>query len=340
MKPGIKSINVDEDIYSKVTDDDLAYWYFGITSIPCLINSPLRKDKNPSFGVIRIIGKSTLWWTDFSTGEHGNMLQLLEKYWNLPLYKVVDRICKDIPKMPGKILDKKKPVYRKNGKTGTKISCCARQWRKHDLDYWNSYGISLRTLKQCDVYPVSTIIIEKDNNVWRIPAEKYAYCYVERKEGVVTLKIYQPFSAKHKWSNGNDNSVWNLWEKLPENGEVLIITSSRKDSMCITENTGYPSVSLQGEGYMPKPTVMDELKSRFTKIYVLYDNDFSGEKNWGRILGKKICDKFNLTQIEIPEIFLSKDPSDLCHNYSREKLKEVIVSLVENKKIVLDNKIF
>ena len=335
MKPGIKSIS-EADIYNRVTDDILAFWYFGITSVPCLVSSPLRKDTKPSLSIIRPKGKNYLWWTDFATGQQGNMLQLLGDYWHVSIAEAKARVWKDIPKMPGgKLEDKErgKSCLRGSSSSHSKISCSTRSWRKHDLDYWNMYGISLKTLKQCEVYPVSTVIIEKDGNTWRIPAEKYAYCYVERKDDKVTLKIYQPYSKDHKWSNGNDSSVWNLWNTLPESGEVLVITSSRKDAMCILENTGYPSIALQGEGYTPKPKVMEELKSRFKRIFVLYDNDFQDEKNWGRILGKKICDRFGLKQIELPVEFMSKDPSDLCKNHGRRMVKKVIDSLVKGEKI-------
>ena len=52
-----------------------------------------------------------------------------------------------------------------------------------------------------------------------IPAEKYAYVFVEFKDNVESLKIYQPFSEFYKWRNKHDSSVWDLWEQLPETGE-------------------------------------------------------------------------------------------------------------------------
>ena len=84
----------------------------------------------------------------------------------------------------------------------------------------------------------------------------------------------------------------------------------------------------EAEGYIPKESVINELKSRFTDIYILYDNDFQSEENHGRIYGKHLSTLFGLKQIEIPDKYKSKDPSDLCKNYGREVVKTVILTLL------------
>lgn len=327
MKLGINSVNID-DIYSKVSDEDLLSYYFGLDKFPCLICSVLHKDTKPSLSIFRPIGKTRLMWKDFAIGEEGGIITLLQKYWGVSLEKAKATIWRDLPKIPHI-----KGVYNNRhcngGYTGkSSISCTVRNWRKHDIEYWSSYGISLDMLKRCDVYPVSTVIITRGDEVFKIPAEKYAYGYVERK-GKISLKIYQPYSEKYKWSSGCDHSVWNLWSQLPPTGDSLIISSSRKDCMCIWENTGIPSISMQGEGYMPKPQVIDELKGRFKNIYVLYDNDFNSEENHGRLYSVKLCDEFNLKRLEIPTEYLSKDPSDLYKNLGKSKFKEVIADLIK-----------
>ena len=144
----------------------------------------------------------------------------------------------------------------------------------------------------------------------------------------MSLKIYQPYSTNFKWMSKHDASVWDLWTKIPEKGDKLIITSSRKDALCLWANTGIPSLSLQGEGYIPKEKVINQLKDRYKKIYVFYDNDFKNEVNNGRNYGKAIADKFDLQQIEIPTEYKSKDPSDLYKNWGKEVFLNVINSLI------------
>lgn len=315
------SIEKVNDLYS---DFDIAHKYLGITCVPEVINSPLRQDNNPSLGLFINNRTNSLWFKDFGSGEKGSLYDLLARMWNVSKDKVYERILED---MPASALIRKRGVrvYRKSA---GKVEVRVREWRDYDIAYWDSYGISLPWLKFGEIYPISHIILTKNGHSYPIPAEKYAYVYVERKDGIVSFKIYQPYSKEYKWMSKHDSSVWDLWTKIPEKGDKLIITSSRKDALAIWSNTGIPALSLQGEGYIPKEHVVQQLKDRYNKVYVLYDNDFQSEENHGRMYGKMIAEKFNVTQIEIPEKWESKDPSDLVKNHGREVLREVIYKLV------------
>ena len=46
-----------EDVLGRVSELDILSYYCGITEIPCVINSPLREDKTPSFGFYTSDGK-------------------------------------------------------------------------------------------------------------------------------------------------------------------------------------------------------------------------------------------------------------------------------------------
>ena len=315
------SIEKVNDLYS---DFDIAHKYLGITCVPEVINSPLRQDNNPSLGLFINNRTNSLWFKDFGSGEKGSLYDLLARMWNVSKDKVYDRILEDMP-APALIRKHGVKVYRKSA---GKVEVRVREWRDYDIAYWDSYGISLPWLKFGEIYPISHIIIAKNGHSYPIPAEKYAYVYVERKDGIVSFKIYQPYSKEYKWMSKHDSSVWDLWTKIPEKGDKLIITSSRKDALAIWSNTGIPALSLQGEGYIPKEHVVQQLKDRYNKVYVLYDNDFQSEENHGRMYGKMIAERFNITQIEIPEKWKSKDPSDLVKNHGREVLREVIYELV------------
>lgn len=315
------SIEKVNDLYS---DFDIAHKYLGITCVPEVINSPLRQDNNPSLGLFINNRTNSLWFKDFGSGEKGSLYDLLARMWNVSKDKVYDRILEDMP-APALIRKHGVKVYRKSA---GKVEVRVREWRDYDIAYWDSYGISLPWLKFGEIYPISHIIITKNGHSYPIPAEKYAYVYVERKDGIVSFKIYQPYSKEYKWMSKHDSSVWDLWTKIPEKGDKLIITSSRKDALAIWSNTGIPALSLQGEGYIPKEHVVQQLKDRYNKVYVLYDNDFQSEENHGRMYGKMIAERFNVTQIEIPEKWESKDPSDLVKNHGREVLREVIYKLV------------
>lgn len=324
VSKGQDNININ-DVREITSDDEVVSKYLNINSVPIIMLSPLRKDKNPSLSIFRL-PDGNICYKDFGTGEKGSVYDLLSKLWNISIKQVYRRIIDDYS--PSNTLINKTKRQRKLRKSCTTLNVKTREWRDWDLEYWNKYGVSKEWLEYAEVYPISTLFFNNDKTT--IPAEKYAYVYVERKDNKVTLKVYQPYSERFKWISKHDSSVWDLWTKIPITGDKLIITSSRKDALCIWSNSGIPSLSLQGEGYIPKESVINELKSRYKDIYVLYDNDFQSDVNHGRLYGKHLSELYNLKQIEIPDEYKSKDPSDLCMNYGREVVRNVILQLTNN----------
>ena len=318
-----------EDLLNVVTESDILHRYFNIRKLPVLINSPLRKDINPSFSIFKFGNK--ILFKDFATKEKGDIFTLLSCLWRTTFYETISKIYNDILKSHACNIKINKTLHVKYQQSQSIIQCKTRNWKQYDLDYWASYGVSLKTLKFGDVYPISHIIVIKDNNRMVFSADKLAYCYVERKDNIQSLKIYQPLNKNgHKWYNKNNKTVWDLWTKLPPKGDKLIITSSRKDALCLWENINIPATSMQGEGYLPKKKVIEELKSRFKNIYILYDNDYKNPNNPGRNDGKQISDLYGLKQIEIPTEYKSKDPSDLYKNHGCKAFKEIINKLINN----------
>lgn len=331
---GNGSINLN-DILNKVSEFDILAFYLGITAIPCVINSPLRVDNKPSFGLTSTDGVR-IHYKDFSTSESGGTFDLLQKYFNTDFYSLLGKIYDDLPKI--KSSDIKINIIKENNNSVSKIKyssavdlqCKIREFESWDIEYWEQYGISLKWLKFAQIYPISHIIICVNNHKTYIPAEKYAYAFVEYKDDLPSLKIYQPYSKMYKWRNKHDSSVWDLWDQLPDKGDKLIITSSRKDALCIWENTRIPACSLQAESYLPKKHVVDQLKSRFNKVYVLYDNDFTKSVNYGDQFGMQMSKEFDLIKLTLPIELEVKDTSDLCKLYGRKKVYEVISELIKN----------
>ena len=324
---GFSNIELPE-LLTMISTEQIAANYLGITEIPCVICAPYRSDAKPSLGIY--LGKNgNVHFTDFGTKESGDIITLLTKIWKCDFRSCINRIYNDISKQSKTVKTrntiKKSPLSHKSS---TNIKVTFRKWKDYDLEFWESYGISKPWLEFGDIHPISRIFFISGDISRSFPAEKYAYAYVERKDKIVTLKIYQPKSIVCKWMNKHDSSIWDLWTQLPQKGDNLIITSSRKDALCLWENTGIPSVSLQGEGYIPKEHVVNELKSRFKNIYILYDNDFQSLENHGRLFAQKLSSLYNLTMIEIPDEYKSKDPSDLCLHYGRQKVREVVLQLI------------
>ncbi len=325
-----------EDV--SISDAEIIERYMGISSFPCSISSPLRDDdRNPSFSMMEK-EDGTVVWKDFGTGFCGTATSLMAKLWNVTYSEALLKIKMDV----GEPIPKVCLVRRYKGKvhvTGNStIKVRVREWRDWDREYWNSFGITEKFAGWCNVYPISHAFFtreEKDGTkrTVTIPMDKYAYAYFEWKDGKESIKLYQPFSATMKWLSKHDASVWDLWKHAfrwadLNSDEAVVITSSRKDAMCLWENLAVPAMALQGEGYLPKPQVMKQVLERFKTVYLWYDNDFSHkEDNPGQDNARKLVEMYpTLKNICIPSEYKAKDPSDLYKMHGLTALQEVWTS--------------
>ena len=312
---------------SHIREADIAAYYLGIKSIPCLIASPLRQDKKPSFSLFSNNGEE-VGFIDYSTREHGSIITLLMRLWNCSFIEAKKRIANDMGDFNTNIYIRKNNsiIHKIPIRTNSNIDlkCKIREWRDYDIKYWDSYGIPLKWLKYADVYPISHKIVIKDNISYTFGSDKYAYAYVEFKEGKTTLKIYQPFNKSgHKWSNRHDKSVISLWTKVPNTGDKVCICSSLKDALCLWANTGIPSLAIQGEGYSISNTAINELKKRFKKVYICLDNDKAGLED-----SKILASKTGFINVVLPQFNGGKDISDMYKVLkNKNEFKETILKL-------------
>ncbi len=354
-------INLNKELVSKelllkkVQDVDIYRFYTGEEVVlKTSIISPIRKEKSASFGYFQ--GKSgEICFKDFLLGA-GDCIKFVELMFSLTYFEALSRIVIDFNLVdhfiykdlgePIKTLynsddyEKRETIIKRNN--ALKLGIKSREWEAHDLVYWYKYGIDIDTLTKYKVKPIKYIFINGNP----LAAEKYAYAYIENKDGIETIKTYQPFSSNYKWMNNHDSSVWQGWSQLPEKGDELIITKSLKDVMSITSILNIPAVSLQAEGTNPKDNIIEELKSRFDKIYVLYDNDFDKKENWGQIFSKQLCDKYDFVNLCIPKEFQSKDFSDLVKNIESVEFPNLwdrdinVLSIMEKVRLIWDCSIY
>lgn len=311
------------EIFQHYIDDEVA--------LGKLILSPLRRENNPSFGFF--IGEGNeICFNDFKLGK-GDFIQFLRLRDGLTYFEALSKIANDFNLQDDYICK----IYPKEGKDKSKVRIIkddmlskytgyylgkkAREWQSHDVLFWRQFGIGKETLEFFNVQPISYIFIGTNC----FPADKYAYCFIELKDGIETYKIYQPFSENYKWINNHNNSVWQGWTQLPKSGDSLIITKSLKDVMCLYEVAKLPAIAMQSENVLPKRHVFQQLESRFKDIELLYDNDFDKDPNWGRIFADKFAKEFGLVDSFIPDKYKAKDFSDLVKNYNIEQAKHILL---------------
>jgi hypothetical protein len=299
-----------------------------ITSIPCKISSPFRSDSNPSFSIY-LDNNKHIKFKDFGDSDsHGGLLDLLCRKWKCPCSQVFSKIIEvmankessDVPIKPKQI----KTFTRKELDTLTKVQVAVRPWKDYDYQYWASYGIEKAWLKHAEIYPIShKIITKKDeetgiSNKYIFAADKYAYVFVERKEGNLQLKVYQPYNKKFKWCSKMDASVIGLWTKIPEYGDRVVICSSLKDALCLSCQLHIPTLCLQGEGYDISDTAISELKRRYKKVFISFDTDGPGIQD-----SKKLSERTGFINV-IPDLGKEKDYSDYYKSLEdKEEFKQL-----------------
>ena len=301
------------EIFNRYTEAEILSAIFPeVTSLPCLICSPLREDRHPSFSLY-LSNSNHVYFKDHATKERGGLLDLLCLYWHCTFTQALDKIC-ELPMLKNNVTIKPKQVKmltRKEYDALTKIQVTVRPWRDYDYEYWESYGVTRQWLRYAEVWPISHKIVTKKDDLrgksrkYIFPADKYAYCFVERKEGNLSLKIYQPFNKKgYKWCSKMDGSVIGLWTKIPEYGERVVICSSLKDALCISCQLKIPAICLQGEGYSMSETAISELKRRYKKVFISFDTDVPGQND-----SKALAELTGFINI-IPDLGKEKDYSD------------------------------
>lgn len=310
---GINSISL-QDILSNTTEANILSYYLGITKVPCLIHSPFRRDRNPSFGFFSPDGVK-IYYNDFATNDRGNIYKLLSNLWGCSYTEVLLRIKREL--LTSKDIQVKKyiPAIRVNSvHNNSSLQVKIRNWESYDIEYWESFGITLKWLKFANVYPISHKIIIKDGKKYVFKSDKYAYAYVEYKEGKVSIKIYQPLNKKgYKWLSKHDSSVISLWAQLPKKADKVCICASVKDALCLMSNIKIPSIALQGEGYKISNTAIKELKKRFKQIYICLDNDLPGLKD-----ADKLAEETGFINTVLPYFEEGKDIADFYKAKGKE----------------------
>ena len=124
------------------------------------------------------------------------------------------------------------------------------------------------------------------------------------------FKIYRPLASKYtKWrTNLTNRHVQGLAELPREGGNLLIITKSLKDVMCLHE-MGYYAIAASSETTFIPDDILKSLRSKWKQMLILYDRDKTGIHK-SRIYSKQ----YKLDAFLVHKKFKSKDISDAVNS--------------------------
>lgn len=283
-----------------------------------IYNSPFRKDKNPSFGIYYSKRTKQLLFKDHGTGECGNVIKFVSLFtgkteYNDILSDIVDKL---------NITNNTKLVSSKQyiPPTETVIGVVRQEFTDVDINYWKQFNISINTLKKFNVNSIKYYLCNGIvKGTYKRENPMYAYKVYNN------FKIYRPLADKYtKWRNNLTDYDIQGYEQLPQKGDILFITKSMKDVMCLHE-MGYPAVSPSSEStFLPKD-VLEQLKTRFKRIIILFDRDTAGVKR-----SRKLSRETGLEAIFINKKFKAKDVSDAVKANSFEEIKNWLNETIKN----------
>jgi 5S rRNA maturation endonuclease (ribonuclease M5) len=292
--------------------------YIGQFKVGMIYNSPFRKDKNPSFGIYYSKRTKQLLFKDHGTGECGNVIKFVSLFtgkteYNDILSDIVDKL---------NITNNTKLVSSKQyiPPTETVIGVVRQEFTDVDINYWKQFNISINTLKKFNVNSIKYYLCNGIvKGTYKRENPMYAYKVYNN------FKIYRPLADKYtKWRNNLTDYDIQGYEQLPQKGDILFITKSMKDVMCLHE-MGYPAVSPSSEStFLPKD-VLEQLKTRFKRIIILFDRDVAGVKR-----SRKLSRETGLEAMFINKKFKAKDISDAVKANNFEEIKNWLNETIKN----------
>lgn len=241
-----------------MTDEQIYYAILGDVRIGRKMRSPLPpRDDNPSFWLFRT--ESGILWHDarrtdrYDRSARGLMREVFgADGWRLLKSRKVPEISlKEDPK--------------------PKRELVLRDYDNHTLEFWDQHGVSRRDLLRNRCYVVDRYAVNS-KTLFR-SEESRVYAYVFGKE---SYQLYRPDENRNiRFRSLGITNVLFGYQYL-ESGGPLIITSSNKDRIVLS-SLGYKACAPSGETV--NTTIFRnyaDMRLRFDKIYLLYDNDEVG----------------------------------------------------------------
>ena len=302
-KTAITAMTVSlKDLLDKVTDYDIYSYYIGAFKPGKLLNSPLRPDdKIPSFAIFPS-KTGDLLFKDHGTGIAGNALKFVKLYRGIQTREELEReLLRIVRRMNPNQTINTATRSRLVSSYATDIGIVRQPFNTTDKEYWKQFHISVDTLKHFNVFSIKYFLCNSVvRGTYKESSPMYAYKVYDK------FKIYRPLASKYtKWrTNLTNRHVQGLAELPQEGGNLLIITKSLKDVMCLYE-MGYNAIAASSETTFIPEDILQSLRSKWKHIVILYDRDRTGMAN-----ARQYSKQYKFDAFFVNKRFKAKDISD------------------------------
>lgn len=277
------------------------------------------KERTPSM-CIYVDGQGVYKFKDFSTGKGGSGIEMIKLLLDVSYHQA----CKIIvEKYNDYVLHNNGGYDIKEFKQASKYKVTKykfRSWTTQDQYFWTQFNIGSKLLEEFHVKPLESYKMTKDDKELCI---KGLYLYGYFKADGTLYKIYQPKTLDKKFIKVT-SYIQGMHQCTGE--KYLIITSSLKDIMSIKslKLANLDVIAPDSENTMLKQEMMEELRDKYKKIIVMFDNDDAGIKAM-----QTYKEKYPF--IEIALLPMSKDISDSIKDYGAKEVLNRLVPILDKK---------
>lgn len=310
-------------LLSKYTDEEYMSFYLQHKIDKKLFCSPLRKDKKPTCSFYR--NKSgDLIFHDFATGQHLNFIGVVQEMYKLNYAKALKLIAKDFNISSSNITATKKlstynTIYKKDGPADIRVEI--KEFTDSELKWWNSFGITKDILNKFKVYSCKNVFL--NGNLFTFES-KLTFGYFGGKLNDVELwRIYYSQRKSYRFLTNWPSKKIQGFDQLPKFGKLLIITKAMKDVMSLY-SFGITACAPNSETQFVSDSVLSQLKERFKRIIVFYDNDKAGKYNMAKLRRQHP----ELNYFCIPKGY-AKDFTDTYKLLGRDKMSKCIIQVLK-----------
>lgn len=307
-----------ENLLKKVSHAEIFQYYAPGSGMKYQILCPFHKEDTPSCFIDLQKG-----FICFGCKSSGDSLEFVRKKYNLTFFEALEVISNDFgltthnhKKISLEVLGIPLNQVKNIPKT---IQIKEREWTSKDIAYWEQFGVSKELCIEYNIYPISHYWVNE--YMFSVKIGDLAYAFLEGTK----FQIYQPYAEKSKKWFSNTGLMIYGYDQLSPFGKLLFITSSKKDIVTL-KSLGYYAVSPNNEGTALPIDKYEDLNNRFDKIVIFFNNDQQGLKS-AHIMSQDLGIDF----VFIPLEFDEKDPSDFRKSYGKDKTKELIKNLLDDK---------
>lgn len=338
MQYGFGEELTKENILKKISSYDIFKYYSeNFVEIGKSFNSDFRQEKNPSCQISQIHGD--LMYSDFGLGKSFRCFSFIMELYHISYFDALNKVNLDfnlglgnyIPE--GRLL-KKQPILGDKIQLKEKLPSVLkkrqRPFTEKDLKYWSDFYWTEWMLKESNTQSISNYWVNGYQFDVKPDELAFSYEYYWHNDRM-QRKFYFPERTKFKWFSNVDNTICQLVNVAPKTGDVLFITSSKKDGGIfwrIELEKMFPNLIIHGvapntEGAFVPDKWFYKMQTRWKRIVIWYNNDWHKVENPGVMNAKKYAEQYGIEYYYNPDNE-PKDPSDFAKKYSLVEFRNLI----------------